>query len=85
MAKTTLSAVPAIVGTLVEKFAEQCETYHRAGYNETQLRQDFLDPLFEALGWDVNNRQGFAEAYRGELLRVTRNCMISSRSGKIHK
>jgi len=32
---------PAEIRELVEKFAEHRETYHRAGYNETQLRQDF--------------------------------------------
>ena len=25
---------------------------------------NFLNPLFEALGWDVNNKQGYAEAYK---------------------
>jgi len=24
-------------------------------YNENQLRIDFLGPLFEILGWDLNN------------------------------
>ncbi len=43
-------------------------TYRRTGYNETQLRQDFLDPFFVALGWDVFNQQGFAEAYRDVIL-----------------
>ena len=47
---------PAEVCGLVEKFAEHRETYRRPGYNETQLRQDFLDPFFVALGWDVYNR-----------------------------
>jgi hypothetical protein len=31
---------------------------------EAQLRAEFLDPFFEALGWDVTNRQGWAEAYK---------------------
>jgi len=64
MAKETDSSAPAIIGELVDKFTEHRDTYHRAGDKETQLRQDFLDPVFEALGWGVNNRQGFAEAYR---------------------
>jgi hypothetical protein len=68
MAKQAEPAVPHVIGELVDKFAEHRETYRRAGYNETQLRQDFLDPFFEALGWDVNNRQGFAEAYRDVIL-----------------
>ena len=59
---------PPVIAQLVEKFAEHRETYRRAGYNETQLRQDFLDPFFAALGWDVFNQQGFAEAYRDVIL-----------------
>ena len=33
-------------------------------YNEMQLRQEFLDPFFEALGWDMTNKAGYAEAYK---------------------
>jgi predicted type IV restriction endonuclease len=33
-------------------------------YNETQVRREFLDPFFKALGWDIDNVQGFAEAYK---------------------
>ena len=68
MAKKADSTVPSAIRELVDKFAEHHETYHRPGYNETQLRQDFLDPFFEALGWDVTNRQGYAESYRDVIL-----------------
>ena len=57
-------AVPAVVGELIERFTEQQEDYRFGRYNETQLRRDFLDPFFTALGWDVDNRKGWAEAYR---------------------
>jgi hypothetical protein len=60
--------IPRDVLQLVAKFDEHRESYRRAGYNETQLRQDFLDPFFVALGWDVYNRQGYAEAYRDVIL-----------------
>jgi len=43
---------------LVEKYHSNRETYLKANYNETQLRADFLDPLFELLGWDIKNTQG---------------------------
>lgn len=33
-------------------------------YNETQVRHEFIDPFFKALGWDVNNEQGYAESYK---------------------
>ena len=54
---------PIEVAELVARFAEQAEHY-RATYNETQVRVDFIDPLFVALGWDVRNEKGNAEAYR---------------------
>src|SRR5690554_1003454 len=43
---------------LVEKYHSNRETYLKADYNETQLRTDFLDPLFEMLGWDIKNSSG---------------------------
>jgi predicted type IV restriction endonuclease len=33
-------------------------------YNETQVRREFLDPFFKALGWDIDNEQGYAEGYK---------------------
>jgi hypothetical protein len=56
-------AAPAQVVELVERFQHNRVAYHASHYNETQLRHEFLDPFFEALGWDINNRQGYAEAY----------------------
>jgi len=32
--------------------------------NQTQLRREFLDPFFKALGGDIDNEQGYAEAYK---------------------
>ncbi len=49
---------------LVERFQLNLEAYRSGGYNETQLRREFLDPFFSALGWDVENKQGYAEAYK---------------------
>jgi len=55
---------PQEVVELVERFERNLDQYRSQNYNETQLRREFLDPFFEALGWDVNNRQGYAEAYK---------------------
>jgi len=57
-------AAPAVVRELVERFQAQIESYRASAYNEAQLRREFLDPFFEALGWDVFNRKGYAEAYK---------------------
>jgi len=55
---------PQAVVDLVERFERNKLQYMSASYNETQLRREFLDPLFEALGWDVNNRHGYTEGYK---------------------
>jgi hypothetical protein len=41
------------VSLLVERFERNIEAYRSPAYNETQLRVEFIDPFFEALGWDV--------------------------------
>lgn len=57
-------AAPQIVHDLVERFRLHREDYESPAYKEAQLRQEFIDPLLKALGWDVDNEQGFAEAYK---------------------
>lgn len=49
---------------LVQRFSEQLESYNKSDYNETQTRRDFIDPFFKALGWDMDNENGYAESYR---------------------
>ena len=55
---------PDIIKNLVERFREHSAAYRSGKYNETQLRREFLDPFFEALGWDVFNKGGYAETYK---------------------
>jgi hypothetical protein len=52
---------PEIVKQLVENFELHRREYLAGKYNETQLRREFLDPFFEALGWDIFNRLGYSE------------------------
>jgi type I restriction-modification system DNA methylase subunit/predicted type IV restriction endonuclease len=52
------------ISALVERFTEQYDSYKNANYNETLTRRDFIDPFFKALGWDIDNKNGYAEAYR---------------------
>ena len=52
------------IAALVERFSEQLPSYKKSDYNETLTRKDFIDPFFKALGWDMNNSAGNAEAYR---------------------
>jgi len=55
---------PDAVLELVERFARNREQYLNPAYNETQVRREFLDPFFTALGWDVDNTSGYAQAYK---------------------
>ena len=56
---------------LVMRFRENIESYKNSSYNETQTRREFIDPLFKALGWDVDNESGYAEAYKDESPRLS--------------
>ncbi|MBW6503959.1 Eco57I restriction-modification methylase domain-containing protein [bacterium] len=55
---------PGEIIELVERFDRNRDAYRSPSYNETQLRREFLDPFFTALGWDIDNRAGWAEAYK---------------------
>ena len=46
--------VPEKILDLVEKFDININKYKK-GSNEAEVRNWFIDPLFEALGWDVRN------------------------------
>jgi type I restriction-modification system DNA methylase subunit len=57
-------AAPDALLELVERFARNREQYLNPAYNETQVRREFIDPLFTALGWDINNTAGYAQQYK---------------------
>ena len=57
-------AAPDAVLELVERFARNRVQYLNPAYNETQVRREFLDPFFAALGWDVDNAAGHAQQYK---------------------
>ena len=40
---------------LVAKYTEDRNHYLTDRYNETEVRNEFLDPLFHLLGWDITN------------------------------
>jgi hypothetical protein len=57
----SLHEARAEIERLVERFARNLDVYKRAEYKETQVRVEFIDPFFEALGWDVRSVRGYAE------------------------
>ncbi len=57
---TSQTTAPAIIHKLVETFEQNLDSY-RSSKNETELRREFLDKFFTALGWDVANEKGYDE------------------------
>jgi predicted type IV restriction endonuclease len=50
--------VPREIVELVESFGSRINEYRSSQCNETELREEFVNPFFAALGWDMHNRQG---------------------------
>jgi hypothetical protein len=55
---------PPVVLGLIDRFALHRDSYKDPDYKEAQVRDEFLNPLFEQLGWDIHNKKGYAEAYK---------------------
>lgn len=59
-----MSDSKAEIRRLVKQFSQQRESYVHDSYKEAQLRQEFIDPMWKALGWDMQNERGYAEQYK---------------------
>ena len=55
---------PEEISKLVERYTNNRDQYRSSSYREADVRLEFLDPLFKALDWDVDNTQGNAEQYK---------------------
>ena len=62
-----MSAAPSFehfeseLNRLVESFDNRFVELKKSSYAEAQLRDDFLNPFFRALGWDMENRAGLIQ------------------------
>lgn len=52
------------IARLCQYFATNRQAFIAAGVKEADIRQSLIDPLFEALGWDVRNTAMVAPQYR---------------------
>jgi len=52
------------IQVLIDKFSSQKDYYKSTNYNETETRQDFINPFFVSLGWDLDNTKEQLETYR---------------------
>ena len=67
---------------LIKKYESNRDYYQSPKYNETQLRADFLDPMFELLGWDITNKSGKSNNEREVLLEEPLKANASSNTKK---
>ena len=67
---------------LVNKYHSSRDNYLKPTFNETQLRTDFLDPLFELLEWDIKNKSGSPTNEREVLLEEALKSNASENSKK---
>lgn len=69
--------LPTEMQLLVDRFAARQDEYQDSSYLEARLRIDFLNPMFQALGWDVTNTRGLSEGDR----EVTTEARVHTPSG----
>lgn len=58
------------IAELVNKFAADQKRYTASTYNETQVRIEFVNPFFEALGWDLANVTGRQDVIHEDYVQV---------------
>jgi hypothetical protein len=60
-------AAPPLILELVERFILNKDHYLSPNYNEEELRHEFLNPMFQELGWDMTNKEGASDAFKDVL------------------
>ena len=61
---TNFKSFEAELNRLVETFGRNLSAYKSSAYDEASFRQEFLNPFFRALGWDIENRAGLIPQHR---------------------
>jgi hypothetical protein len=55
---------PREILNLIDRFDRNAEDYRAAPYNEANVRQELINPFFECLGWDIDNKRGASGVWR---------------------
>jgi hypothetical protein len=53
----TFEQAHARIRELIDRFEAHAAAYMRSTYQEAEARKDFIDPMFKALGWDVDHER----------------------------
>ena len=62
-----VNKVKTAIKELVDSFKINANDYisKKSDYLEDEVRTEYIDRLFEALGWDMGNKNGLREVRRG--------------------
>lgn len=66
-------ACPPEVIALVERFERDRERLFGSAYKEENVKQEFLEPFFRALGWDVSNIKEVVKEYSLSIKRSAKS------------
>ena len=55
----------------IDNFHNNLTRIRRADYNETEVRVQFINPLFEALGWDMRDTDGRHEVQHEDRIHIS--------------
>ena len=78
----TLTQSRGQIAALVKHFAANRANYLAPHFNEAQARQEFIDPLFICLGWDIRNENRVAPQYREVIVEAIPRPQRRSSSAK---
>lgn len=70
---TTFAEGQAEIARRVQQFQTNFKAYHAPDYKEAHARQELIDWLFIALGWDVRNERGAAPHRREVILEASQD------------
>jgi hypothetical protein len=65
------TTAPDGVKRLVDHFGQNRKVFLSPYSKEGQLRLEFLNPLFAALGWDMDNKQGLSGTFKQVIHEVS--------------
>lgn len=69
------------VSSLVRNYCDNYQQYTQVNYNETEVRVDFVNPLFQLLCWDVMNEAGLPQHLR----EVTHEATVIIEEDGLHR
>jgi hypothetical protein len=72
------------IAALVKQFRTNFNLYHSPGYKEAHARQEFIDPMFMALDWDVHNTQHATPLYRQVVLEDSLDVEGKTKGARLH-